>query len=195
MHEDDPRNTNNNAQPGEQLGTTQHTAQRRGSGRDANVLRNLTMRCVRDLSRPTQRTLDQRRTPTGRTRLRALPNRPPNGIDEGSFIGGGPSRQRRSRRPLSTRLIVQMQAAQRVHTRTRQPAQRQPAARPASGTQRLVSHGLGEDRGTREVGSRASQFGGQAIGLEASDRSGQLQGLAQQPGGLTQRNTRARRLA
>ena len=195
MHKDDPRDTHDNAKPREQLRSTQHTTQRRGSGRDANVLRNLTMRCVRDLSRPAERTLDQRRTPTGRTRLRALPNRPPNGVDESSFIGGRPRRQRRSRRPLGTRLIVQMQAAQRVHTRTRQPAQRQPSTRPASGTQRRVSHGLGDDRSTREVGGRASQFGGQTVSLEATDLAGQLQGLAQYSGGLTQRRTRARRLA
>ena len=87
-----------------------------------------------------------------------------------------------------------MQAAQRVRTRTRQPSQRQPATRPASGTQRRVGHGLGDDGSTRKISGRASQFGGQAIGLEASDRAGQLQGLAQQSGGLTQRSTRARRL-
>ena len=153
------------------------------------------MRCVRNLSRPAEGTLDQRRAPTGGTRLSAFPNGPANGVDESSFIGGGPSRQRRSRRPLGTRLIVQMQAAQRVRTRTRQPAQRQPAARPASGTQRRVSHGLGDDRSAREVGGRASLFGGQAIGLAATDRSSQLHTLTQQPGGLTQRRTRARRLA
>ena len=87
VHENDPRDAHDNAEPRKQLRAAEHATQRGRARRHSNMRRNLTMCSVWHLSRPAERTIDQRRAPASGTCLRTLPDDTANGIDESGFIG------------------------------------------------------------------------------------------------------------
>ncbi len=125
--------------------------------------------------------------PTGRTRL-PRSNGPRTALTK-SFIGGLDESAASGRRTLGARLIVRMQAAKQVRPYALASAG-QPAAARRPGTQRRVSHGLGDDRApARSAAVPAIRRPGHRSRGLGPCRS--APGLAQQ---ASQRSTRARRL-